>query len=201
MNHGTHSAVLTIRAKKVLKNTVIGDSIAVNGICLTVTEIIRDGFKAGVMHETLNRSSLSQLKKGAEVNLERAMPADGRFGGHMVAGHVDCGGVISNICKDDTAVWYTVQMQESLLRYVVEKGSIAIDGVSLTVAKVTGKSFSVSVIPHTAKHNVFKNRSIGDCVNLEVDMVGKYIEKLLMPASNGQKQSVITKDFLARYGF
>lgn len=148
IKRGQHSAVLTIQAKTVLEETRIGDSIAVNGICLTVTRLFPDGFSADVMHETLNRSSLAGLTAGSMVNLERAMPANGRFGGHIVAGHVDGVGHISNIRRDDTAVWYTVHAGPEILRYVVEKGSITIDGISLTVAAVDGEGFSVSTIPH-----------------------------------------------------
>ena len=132
IKRGQHSAVLTIQAKTVLEETRIGDSIAVNGICLTVTRLFPDGFSADVMHETLNRSSLAGLAAGSVVNLERAMPANGRFGGHIVAGHVDGVGHIANIRRDDTAVWYTVHAGPEILRYVVEKGSIAIDGISVS---------------------------------------------------------------------
>ena len=131
IKRGQHSAVLTIQAKTVLEGTRIGDSIAVNGICLTVTRLFPDGFSADVMHETLNRSSLAGLTAGSVVNLERAMPANGRFGGHIVAGHVDGVGHIANIRRDDTAVWYTVHAGPEILRYVVEKGSITIDGVDV----------------------------------------------------------------------
>ena len=145
IKHGRHSAVLTIQAKTVLEGTGIGDSIAVNGICLTVTQLFPDGFSADVMHETLNRSSLARLTAGSRVNLERAMAANGRFGGHIVAGHVDGVGRIANIRRDDTAVWYTVHAGPEILRYVVEKGSITIDGISLTVAYVDDACFRVSI--------------------------------------------------------
>ena len=146
INRGQHSAVLTVRAKTVLEETRIGDSIAVNGICLTVRQLFPD-----IMHETLNRSALAQLTVGSAVNLERAMPANGRFGGHIVAGHVDGVGRIANIRKDDTAIWYTLHADPAILRYVVEKGSITIDGISLTVAAVEPTGFSVSTIPHTVR--------------------------------------------------
>ena len=172
---------IVISAKEVLKGTKLGDSIAVNGICLTVTRLFPDGFSADVMHETLNRSSLAGLAAGSVVNLERAMPANGRFGGHIVAGHVDGVGHIANIRRDDTAVWYTVHAGPEILRYVVEKGSITIDGISLTVAAVDGEGFSVSTIPHTVTQTNLSQRRRGDPVNLETDVVGKYIEKLLRP--------------------
>lgn len=202
IKRGQHSAVLTIHAKTVLEGTRIGDSIAVNGICLTVTRLFPDGFSADVMHETLNRSSLAGLTAGSVVNLERAMPANGRFGGHIVAGHVDGVGHIANIRRDDTAVWYTVHAGPEILRYVVEKGSITIDGISLTVAKVDRQSFAISAIPHTVAVTVLADRKVGDLVNLETDIIGKYVEKLLSPAQESPvPASGITKEFLTRYGF
>lgn len=125
---GAHSAVLTIQARKILTDIHLGDSIAVNGVCLTVTAYNQSGFSADVMHETLQRTALGQLHSGAEVNLERAMAANGRFGGHIVSGHIDGTGVIQNIRQDDNAIWYTISAAPSVLRYIVEKGSVAIDG-------------------------------------------------------------------------
>lgn len=200
-SQGRHSAVLDIRAATILEGTSIGDSIAVNGICLTVTGITSGSFSADVMHETLNRSSLAHLTPGSPVNLERAMPANGRFGGHIVAGHADGIGKILDIRQDDTAVWYRIQAQPGIMRYVVEKGSIAVDGISLTVARTTPDHFSVSTIPHTVSQTVLKERTVGDFVNLETDIIGKYIEKLLHPTSMQPKESAITRDFLSQYGF
>lgn len=202
IERGQHSAVLTIHAETVLEGTNIGDSIAVNGICLTVTKLYSDCFCADVMHETLNRSSLSSLSIGSSVNLERAMPANGRFGGHIVAGHVDGIGRICGIRRDDTAVWYTITASADILRYIVEKGSITIDGISLTVADVTPDSFSVSTIPHTVSHTNLSKRHKGDTVNLETDIVGKYIEKLLRPETlETPQKSTLTKELLLRCGF
>lgn len=201
MKRGTHSAVLTIHAGKVLAGTKVGDSIAVNGICLTVTALSSHSFSADIMHETLERSSLAGLKAGGHVNLERAMQADGRFGGHIVSGHVDGTGKIVQITKDDTAVWYKVQAKPELMRYIVEKGSVAIDGISLTVARVSQTDFSVSIIPHTAEQTILQERTEGDVVNLETDIIGKYVERLLAPAQKQQRESAITRDFLSRYGF
>lgn len=198
---GRHSAVLTIGAKRVLEDVHVGDSIAVNGVCLTVTSYGTDYFTADVMHETLNRSALSRLKGGSPVNLERAMAADGRFGGHIVAGHVDGVGKIIHIRKDDTAVWYTIEAEPSILRYIVEKGSITINGISLTVAGVTNRTFSISAIPHTVKMTTLSETGEGDMVNLETDIIGKYVEKLILPSAEGQKESKITKEFLTKYGF
>ncbi len=199
---GAHSAVLTIQARKILTDIHLGDSIAVNGVCLTVTAYNQSGFSADVMHETLQRSALGQLHSGAGVNLERAMAASGRFGGHIVSGHIDGTGVIQNIRQDDNAIWYTISAAPSVLRYIVEKGSVAIDGISLTVAAVTEDSFSVSIIPHTAAQTTLSAQAKGNTVNLETDCIGKYVEKLLGLSAPVQKQqTTITLDLLARSGY
>ena len=195
------SGVLAVKAKKVLERTKIGDSIAVNGVCLTVTSLQPDGFTADVMAETIRRSSLGSCKVGSQVNLERAMAADGRFGGHIVAGHVDGTGCIRRIEKDDNAVWFTIHAEPNLLRYVVEKGSIAIDGISLTVAEVSSDAFSVSTIPHTVSCTNLCQRHKNDVVNLETDILGKYVEKLFQPMPQEHRQSSVTKEMLIRYGF
>ena len=187
ISRGANSAVLTIRAEKVLDGTKVGDSIAVNGICLTVTRLMPHAFTADVMHETLNRSSLANAMRGAHVNLERAMAADGRFGGHIVSGHVDGTGRIVEVKKDDNAIWYTIQAAPQLMRYIVEKGSVTIDGISLTVAKVAQDNFSISAIPHTVSQTVLKDRKVGAVVNLETDIIGKYVEKLLF---KGQPEGI-----------
>ncbi|MBP5460210.1 MAG: riboflavin synthase, partial [Clostridia bacterium] len=148
VHKGVNSAVLTIGCRTVLAGTKVGDSIMTNGVCLTVTELGASYFTADVMHETLSRSSLGDLSPGSPVNLERAMPADGRFGGHMVSGHIDGTGTVKELRKDDNAVWYTIEAAPELLRYIVEKGSICIDGISLTEAAVDDRSFNVSIIPH-----------------------------------------------------
>lgn len=204
---GNKSAVITIAADKVLENTKIGDSIAVNGVCLTVTSMSTNIFTADVMAETLRRSSLGSLIKGSKVNLERAMAADGRFGGHIVSGHIDGIGVIRSLAKEDNAVWVEIETPSKILKYIVEKGSIAIDGISLTVAKLTDDSFSVSVIPHTGEETTLLSKKTGDNVNLENDIVGKYVERLIgfkedenksmADGSNGK----ITMDFLVENGF
>ena len=170
-------------------------------MCLTASEISGNTFTADVMNETFHRSSLSELKSGSHVNLERAMAADGRFGGHIVAGHVDGTGIITNIKKDDNAVWYTISADSSIMKYIIEKGSVAIDGISLTVAEVLKDSFSVSVIPHTAKETILSQKKPGDTVNLENDLVGKYVEKLLNFNHDEKPKSRITREFLANAGF
>ena len=198
---GAHSAILEIQAKVVLKDIHLGDSIAVNGVCLTATSFSPTGFTAHVMHETLNRTSLAGLTMGTPVNLERAMAADGRFGGHIVAGHVDGVGKVIRVRRDDTAIWYTIQAKAELMRYIVEKGSITIDGISLTVAEVGESEFSISAIPHTVSQTILKNRREGDLVNLETDIIGKYVEKLVCPKAEQQPKNTITMDFLSKYGF
>ena len=205
VTRGRVSAVLAIQAEAILSDLKIGDSVAVNGVCLTATSLTGHGFTADVMHETLDRSSLAGLGPGSPVNLERAMAADGRFGGHIVAGHVDGVGTIAAIEQDDNAIWFTITAPEQVLRYVVEKGSITIDGISLTVAAVDGEGFSVSTIPHTVAQTNLNQRHRGDPVNLETDVVGKYIEKLLRPEEpkphTPANESTLTKEMLLRCGF
>ncbi len=198
------SAILSIQASKVLEGTQIGDSIAVNGICLTVTTIRGQVFTADVMAETLRRSSLGKLTKGSKVNLERAMAADGRFGGHIVSGHIDGTGVIASMKREENAVWVEITTSYELLRYIVEKGSIAIDGISLTVAALTDSSFSVSLIPHTGQETTLLSKKPGDPVNLENDIVGKYVERFLtMPSEPDQStdKKGVDLEFLAEHGF
>lgn len=199
---GKLSAVLTIEADKVLEGTRVGDSIAVNGVCLTATSIAGKAFQADVMAETLRRSSLGTLGRGSRVNLERAMAADGRFGGHIVSGHIDGTGTVLSLKQEDNAVWVEIQAPPEILRLIVEKGSIAIDGISLTVATVGEQSFSVSVIPHTGQETTLLQKKPGEVVNLENDVIGKYVERLLhFSGQKEQKKSNITMDFLAKNGF
>lgn len=203
IQNGKSSAVLTINAQTVIEDMHLGDSIAVNGVCLTVIAFNKSGFCADVMHETLNRSALGQLTVGNSVNLERAMAANGRFGGHIVSGHIDGTGTIAAIVQDGIAVRYTVQTSDRVIKYIVEKGSVAIDGISLTVTEVESNRFGVSIIPHTQGQTTLSQRKIGDTVNLENDIVGKYVERLLSFETPEKKtpQSRITKDFLNQYGF
>ncbi|MBQ8151656.1 MAG: riboflavin synthase [Firmicutes bacterium] len=199
ISRGANSAVLTVQAHKILEDVHLGDSIAVNGVCLTCTSFTKDQFTADVMHETLNRSSLGQLRIGGQVNLERAMSAEGRFGGHIVAGHIDGVGRVTDIKRDDNAIWYTIEASPEIMRYIIEKGSIAIDGISLTVAEVGRNYFKVSIIPHTASETTLSLRKTGDIVNLENDCIGKYVEKLIKPYEG--KDKGITYEFLAQHGF
>ena len=191
---------IEIAGRKVLEGTKLGDSIAVNGVCLTVTNLRGDSFTADVMAETMRRSNLGSLKKGDQVNLERAMAADGRFGGHMVSGHIDGTGVISRMKQEGNAVWVTVDTPEELMRLIVEKGSIAIDGISLTVAREMPGAFQVSIIPHTGEETTLLRKKPGAVVNLENDIIGKYVEKLMgkEPEEGG---SSLTLDFLKQHGF
>lgn len=198
IRHIGNNSFIKIQAEKIFEDMHMGDSIAVNGLCLTVTEFNNNIFRADVMNETLNRSSLGSLKQGSLVNLERAMSANGRFGGHIVSGHIDGTGIISDIKNDGIAIWYTVTAKPEIMRYIVEKGSIAIDGISLTVARVTDNSFSVSIIPHTAGNTNLSYKKSGDIVNLENDIIGKYIEKFTHQEKN---KSSISMNFLAENGF
>lgn len=202
---GPKTCILTIGCRKVLEGTEIGDSIMTNGVCLTVTSLGGTYFTADVMNETLSRSDLGDLRPGSPVNLERAMPADGRFGGHIVSGHIDGTGTILSIREDANAVWFTVGADKALLNYVVEKGSIAMDGISLTVTAVTGQSFSVSLIPHTRAVTNLASKKVGDPLNLETDIIGKYVEKFVSlrqdRAAEPEKSSGLTMEFLQQNGF
>lgn len=199
---GSTSSFIEIQADKVLSGTKVGDSIAVNGVCLTATVINGKTFRADVMNETLSRSSLGQLRPGSHVDLERAMAADGRFGGHIVSGHIDGTGTIINVKNDGIAIRYTLSADSNILRYIVEKGSVAIDGISLTVVSVSDHDFTVSVIPHTASVTVLGEKHTGDTVNIENDIIGKYVERLMKPDSeNASSKSNITMEFLAEHGF
>lgn len=196
------SGCITIKAKKVLEGTQLGDSIAVNGTCLTVTSINSDGFSADVMAETVKRTSLSQVGKGDLVNLERAMILNGRFGGHIVSGHIDGTGTITKYTKEENAIWVTIKAPDEILDLIVEKGSICIDGISLTVATVSDQDFQVSIIPHTAKETTLIHKKVGSLVNLKNDIVGKYIKKLMENNQEEQakKASGLTMEMLEEYG-
>lgn len=200
---GSKSAILTIKGDVVTKDSKLGDSIAVNGVCLTVTSLSGNIFTADVMAETMRRTSLGDLSAGSKVNLERAMAANGRFGGHIVSGHIDGTGTIQNFLREDNAVWVTIGAESKILKYIIEKGSIAIDGISLTVAYVDESCFKVSIIPHTASETTLLAKKVGDVVNLENDVVGKYVEKLLgyKDEKESKHSSGISEDFLIKNGF
>jgi len=198
---GHESGAIEIKASKVLEGTQIGDSIAVNGVCLTVTSMKPDSFTADVMPETLRRTNLGMQTIGSPVNLERAMAAGGRFGGHIVSGHIDGTGEIESFVREDNAVWVTINTPSKLLKYIIEKGSIAIDGISLTVAYVDDKCFKVSLIPHTGANTTLLEKKPGDVVNLENDVVGKYVEKLMNFKEEAPQGGGISMEFLANNGF
>ncbi|CAG8998173.1 MAG: Riboflavin synthase [Candidatus Celerinatantimonas neptuna] len=181
----------------------LGDSIAVNGVCLTVTDFGDDFFTVDVSIETLSRSSLEHLKQGSVVNLEKAMAANGRFGGHMVSGHVDGVGTIANLSKSGRAIDIWLSYPAELGRYIAEKGSITVDGISLTVNEldVDGHQLRLTIIPHTLLCTTIQNWRTGSKVNIEVDVVARYLERLLAPASGDVKSSGLTMAKLAEYGF
>ncbi|HEX3030817.1 MAG TPA: riboflavin synthase [Bacillota bacterium] len=176
---GSKSALLDIEASEVLGDVKLGDSIAVNGVCLTVTGFTTTNFTADVMNETLQRTNLGSLRPGEQVNLERALKLGDRLGGHIVSGHIDGVGSISSQTREDIAVVTRITADPEVLKYIIVKGSVAIDGISLTVIDVDAGSFAVSLIPHTAKLTTLGFKKPGDKVNLEGDVLGKYVEKLL----------------------
>ncbi|WP_157148284.1 riboflavin synthase [Brachyspira pilosicoli] len=197
------SKVITIEASKIFDDLHLGDSVAVNGTCLTVSSFDNKIFNADVTQETLNRTNLGSLKNGSKVNLERAMTLSGRFGGHIVSGHIDGVGSIKSMKKDDNAIILTIEVSKHLMKYIVEKGSVAVDGISLTVASLTDNTFSIAVIPHTLKETVLYYKKEGDKVNIENDVIGKYVERLLTfkEDNNDSKKSNITMEFLLKNGF
>lgn len=207
VSKGAQSSKMTLQGNVIFEDMHIGDSVAVNGVCLTVTSKMGNTFTVDVMAETLRRSSLGSLTNGSKVNMERAMAANGRFGGHIVSGHIDGTGEIESFVKEDNAVWVTVKTPAGILKYIIEKGSITIDGISLTVAYVDSHCFKVSLIPHTATNTTLLSKKPGDIVNLENDIVGKYIDKLLHfnedaeGEQSSKKESGISMDFLAQNGF
>lgn len=186
LHRGARSFTLEVEASLVMQGTQVGDSIATNGVCLTVTSLTGHGFTADVMPETLQRTALGDLVAGSEVNLERALSLQSRLGGHIVSGHIDGTGRISQLRQDDTALWVTVECDSRILRYIIEKGSITIQGISLTVARVNDRAFEVSLIPHTQARTTLHNTRIGDRVNLENDVIAKYVEKLFAPTSSSE---------------
>lgn len=192
---------LTITASKVLIGLKIGDSVAVNGVCLTVVQLDSLAFTADVMPETVRLTNIGRLHNGDRVNLERTLRLCDGLDGHIVSGHVEGLGVIISRQPEGIAVVVEIEASPELLKYVIKKGSIAIDGISLTVTKVTGTSFSVSLIPHTAKETTLGFKDIGDVVNLETDIIGKYVERMLNSGSNGSVQSDLNKNMLLENGF
>ena len=193
-----------IECLKILDKCKIGDSIAVNGVCLTVTEIGKSFFKADISPETFNVTALKYLKTGDSVNLERAMPANGRFGGHIVSGHADACGRVVSVKRDGIAILVKVAVPEDILKYVAVKGSVTLDGASLTVTAADHESLTVSLIPHTAANTTLGTLQPGDPVNVEVDMLARYIERLMSFAENAGGNATspgLTLEFLKENGF
>ena len=171
--------ILTIKAEKVLEDIQLGDSIATNGVCLTVTDFNDRQFEVDVTPETMRKSSLGNLSIKDQVNLERALKLNDRLGGHLVSGHIDGTGKISTKRQEDNAVLITITPEPELLKYIISEGSITVDGISLTVAQLDEKSFTVSIIPHTNQITTLSHKKVGDVVNLETDMIGKYVERMM----------------------
>lgn len=198
----SQSIKLTVRCEKVIQDVKVGDSIAVNGICLTVTKFTSDSFTADAMPETMRRTNLGSLKFGEKVNLERALRLGDRLGGHIVTGHIDGTGKVSGKSEEDNAIWLEIAASPGILRYIVQKGSVALDGTSLTIADVGEKSFKVSLIPLTAEMTTLKSKKHGDIINIECDIIGKYIEKLAnKDIRKNEPGKKIDLDFLIEYGF
>ena len=198
LHRGAKSFTLEVEAEKVLEGTLVGDSIATNGVCLTVTSLTGHGFTADVMPETVSRTALGELVSGSPVNLERALSLQTRLGGHIVSGHIDGTGRIADRRQDDTALWLTIECDSKLLRYIIEKGSVTLQGVSLTVARVDERSFAVSLIPHTQAATTLHQAKVGDLVNIENDIIAKYVEKLLGKAPDNGSDLL---DKMTKYGF
>ena len=194
---GMRPGKLSVSAEIVLEGTRLGDSIAVNGVCLTVSSLTGDSFTVDIMPETLRLTNIGKLHYGAPVNLERAMPADGRFGGHFVQGHVDGTGKVISLSSEEGATIVRISAPVELMPYIVSKGFIAVDGVSLTVTDYDDVSFSVSLVSYTREHTILGVVKPGDVVNLEVDIIAKYVEKL----HHRNEHGIITIDFLEEHGF
>ncbi|PYZ94444.1 riboflavin synthase [Salipaludibacillus keqinensis] len=194
---------MTIHADKILSDVQLGDSIAVNGVCLTVTTFNQSSFSVDLMPETVRSTSLRDLNVRSEVNLERAMAAKGRFGGHFVTGHVDGVGVIQSKRTEHNAVYYTIQVEKALRKYMMMKGSVSVDGTSLTIFGLTEDSFTISIIPHTIQETIIGRKGTGDIVNIECDMLAKYIEELMSHRFSADEASSekMTESFLKEHGF
>ncbi len=202
--HGSLSIKLSIHCQKILNDVKVGDSIAVNGICLTVADLGGDWFSADVMPETIRKTGLNKLNISDKVNLERALRLSDRLGGHIVTGHIDGTGMVAARAEEDNAIWLTVEAPDNILKYIVMKGSVTLDGASLTVAHVDEKCFRISLIPVTSKHTTLGARSVGDVINIECDVMGKYVEKLMgisVPESELKPKKSISLDFLKDNGF
>jgi riboflavin synthase len=203
MKQSGKAIVMAIKAEKILTDVQLGDSIAVNGVCLTVTSFTNNVFTVDIMPETVKSTSLQQLSKGSNVNLERAMSAGGRFGGHFVSGHVDGLGTITKKEKVENAVYYHITVPNELSHYLLYKGSVSVDGTSLTIFGVKENEFIISLIPHTLSETILGEKGTGDYVNIECDMIGKYIEQFINARfrNTNTKSASITESFLEENGF
>lgn len=197
INKKNQGLEIEIYSEKVIENVLAGDSIAVNGVCLTVTNYKKKSFTADAMYETIERSNLRNLKKGDRVNLEKSLTLSKPLGGHLVTGDVECEGEIISITLKGIAKHYRVKMDKKYMKYVVDKGRITIDGASLTVIDTGSDYFSISLIPHTINHITLGNKKTGDFVNIETDLFAKYVEKIL----NSEKNEGLTFEFLNKNGF
>lgn len=197
IEHKSNVVTLTIYANKILDGTHLGDSISTNGVCLTVTNIGKETFNVDMVKETLHRTTMKTLKIGAIVNLERALTLSTRLGGHMVSGHIDGTGVIERITNEGQTLNLTIKTDPHLLKYMIEKGSVALDGISLTIVEVTAHTFTVSIIPHTQSMTTLTQKKVHDTINIECDLIGKYVEKLL-----GHKEKApLSADDLIKMGY
>lgn len=202
IEQGNKSLKLKVKCKKVLENAKIGDSIATNGTCLTATELGNDYFIADCMYETVKRTNLKRLKKGDKVNLEKSITLSTPLGGHLVTGDVDCEGKLVSITQEGIAKIYEIEIEHRYMKYIVEKGRITLDGASLTIMKLTDRTFGVSLIPHTQEMIILGRKKVGDYINVETDLVGKYIERLMNFKEEPQKKpGGMTMEFLLKNGF
>lgn len=207
IQRGSQSIEIEIKAHEILNDVEIGDSIATNGVCLTVTDFTENRFTVDVMPETIRKSSLDDLQIGDRVNLERALRLQDRLGGHLVSGHIDGRGEIKKRRREDNAILFTISLPQELKKYVIPKGSIAIDGISLTIAELFAHEFIVSIIPHTAEVTNLGKKEVGDVVNLEVDLIGKYVERMLTFKSKADDNetssdnSKVNRNLLQEKGF
>jgi riboflavin synthase len=199
VTRGSKSFTMAISAKKVLEDAALGDSIAVNGVCLTITRLSPHFFEADIMPETYMATSLKKLLPGSAVNLERAMRAGGRFGGHFVSGHVDGTGTIMDKKQSENALYITIQIPDEFKPFIQDRGSIAVDGTSLTVFEISGNHITISLIPHTQKATILAGKAVGDSVNIECDMIAKYVYHMLN--KGGHPQGGLTMEKLADNGF
>lgn len=201
IEHGASCCRMSISAELIMQDIALGDSIAVNGVCLTADAVQKGSFTADVMPQTLRMTSLAKLQRGSRVNLERAMAANGRFGGHMVSGHIDGTGSIKAVQQEGNALLMQIAAQPEIISQLVEKGSVAVDGISLTIAELGAESFTLSLIPHTLQRTVLLDKRPGDIVNLECDIIGKYVRRLLEQGAAQNRQSKVDINFLSRHGF